>query len=263
MFKIQRVKQALRGRLLASVVALGISSVGAAPAQAANAIDLMREANAVMTHYQTIIADVDLTIESTGQQFRNRALRLMTRQDAERRQMIAVFRAPESVKDAGFATDVDLQSNTRKSWVYFPAVGQVRALKSSNQNDSFFGSDFSYSDIAGRSVTQDRHRLIEEDAQFYTVESTPKGLTPAYSRLITKISKADMTIQSVLSFDLKYKPLKRMTHERFEDFKGVPVVSYSIMENLQTGTRTLLNRANLQVDVILLEDDFGPDALTN
>ena len=127
----------------------------------------------------------------------------------------------------------------------------------------FSASDFSYSDIAGRSVTQDRHRLIEEDAQFYTVESTPKGLTPAYSRLITKISKADMTIQSVLFFDLKYKPLKRMTHERFEDFKGVPVVSYSIMENLQTGTRTLLNRANLQVDVILLEDDFGPEALTN
>ena len=180
-----------------------LSSLGSA-AKAANAIDLMREANAVMTHYQTIIADVDLTIEAGGQT-RERAMRLMTRQDEARRQIIATFLAPEAIKDAGFATDVNLQNNERKSWVYFPAIGEVKALKSSNQNESFFGSDFSYSDISGRSVTQDRHRLVEEDAEFYTVESTPKGLTPAYSRLVTKIRKADMTIRSVLFFDLKYR----------------------------------------------------------
>lgn len=233
-----------------------------AQAQAANAIDLMRESNAVMTHYPTILADVDLSIESNGQS-RDRALRLMTRQDDARRQMIAAFLAPEAIKDAGFATDVDLKTNRRKSWVYLPAIGEARAVSSSKQNDSFFGSDFSYNDIAGRAVTQDRHRLVEEDTQSYTVESTPKGMSPAYSRLITKISKADMTVQSVLFYDLKYKPLKRLTHERYEAFNSVPVVAYSVMENLQTGSRTRLNRTNLQVDLILLEDDFGPEALTN
>lgn len=249
-------------RSLNFICAMMVFSAIYAPVQAANAIDLMRESNAVMTHYQTILADVELSIESNGQS-RDRVLRLMTRQDEKRRQMIAAFLAPEAIKDAGFATDVDLKTNARKSWLYLPAIGEARAVSSSKQNDSFFGSDFSYNDIAGRAVTQDRHRLIEEDAQSYTVESTPKGMAPAYSRLVTKISKADMTVQSVLFYDLKYKPLKLLTHERYEAFKGVPVVAYSVMENLQNGSRTRLNRTNLQVDLILLEDDFGPEALTN
>ena len=243
-------------------IGLGLFMLAGPAAAQQNALKLMRDANAVMAHYQTLIADVGFSIENDGQT-RQRTLRLMTRQDDERRQIMATFRAPESVKDAGFSTEVELATNKRKSWVYFPAIGTVRALQSRNQHDSFFGSDFSYSDIAGRAVSQDRHRFVEEDDLFYTVESTPTGIDTAYARLITKIRKTDMTIQSVLYFDKMSKPLKRMTHERFEDFGGIPVVAYSVMENLQTGTRTVLNRANLQVGLILLEDDFGPDALKN
>lgn len=246
-------------RVMLTIAVLGLG--GPATAQE-NATQLMRKANAVMTHYQTLIANVDLSIESDGQT-RQRSLRLMTRQDDERRQIMATFLAPEAVKDAGFSTEVDLTNNKRKSWVYFPAIGTVRALQSRNQHDSFFGSDFSYSDIAGRAVIQDRHRFVEEDDVFYTIESTPTGIDTAYARLVTKIRKADMTVHSVLYFDKQSKPLKKMTHEQFADFGGVPVVSYSVMENLQTGSRTLLNRANLQVGLILLEEDFGPEALTN
>ena len=43
----------------------------------------------------------------------------------------------------------------------------------------------------------------------------------------------------------------------------MPVIALSAMENLQNGSRTELDRGDVQVDVILLDDDFGPDALSN
>ena len=36
------------------------------------------------------------------------------------------------------------------------------------------GSDFSVSDIAGRRVNQDQHKLIREDTKYYYIESIPK-----------------------------------------------------------------------------------------
>ena len=47
----------------------------------------------------------------------------------------------------------------------------------------------------------------------------------------------------------------------FQEFEEIPVIALSVMENLQTGSRTELDRGDVQVDVVLLEDDFGPSAL--
>ena len=86
--------------------------------------------------------------------------------------------------------------------MFLPAVGLVRKLAANRQAGSFFGSDFSYADIVGRSFEQDTHRYVGEDETSYTVESTPKDKTDPYSKLV-EISKDDMTVREVTFFDRK------------------------------------------------------------
>lgn len=226
-----------------------------------NGEELMRQSHAVMTHFDSFIADVALEIEAKGK-IRQRSLQLMMRQSEAQRQLNAEFTAPAEVRNAGFTSRVNLIDGTAESWVYLPAVGKARKLDGANQSSSFFGSDFSYADISGRSLNKDSHRFVSEDSESYVVESIPKDAGDSYGRLVSRIAKEDMTIRSVTFYDRKGNELKRLDNLGFDVFDDVPVVSYSEMTNLKTGSVTRLTRGNLQVGVYLMDDDFGLGALS-
>ena len=231
------------------------------PAQAQQtADDVMSRVHQVLDHFPSVVAEVDMRLITNGSE-RARQLRLMTQVEGDRKQIIATFRAPSDVADVGYATDIDMKTGNQESWVYFPSIGKVTPIKSANQSDSFFGSDFSYGDIAGRRVGQDSYELVDESATYFIVAATPKAPDAAYSRLMYQIAKSNFTVRSILYFDRQGRELKRLSNLGFQEFEGVPVIALSIMENLQNGSRTELDRGDVQVDVVLLEDDFGPEAL--
>ena len=235
--------------------------IAVSPVQAQQTADeIMANVHQILDHFPSVVAEVDMRV-ITDKGERARQLRLMTKVEDERKQIIAAFRAPKDVADVGYATNIDMRSGAQKSWVYFPSVGKVRPIKSAGQADSFFGSDFSYSDIAGRRVGQDSYELASETAEYFVVAATPKGNDAAYSKLMYQIAKSNFTVRSILYFDKQGRELKRLSNVAFQEFEGVPVIALSAMENLQTGSRTELDRGDVQVDVILLDDDFGPEAL--
>lgn len=246
--------------VLALVAAIGFAPVSTASAQDVDAI--MRDAHKILDHFPSLVAEVDMLIEAKGKE-RQRALRLLTKQQGDRKQIIATFRAPEAIKGAGYASDMNMVTGTQKSFVYFPSVGKPRAIKAKGQNDSFFGSDFSYSDIAGRRVGQDSYELAGESDAYFIIAATPKDKADPYSKLLYQIAKSNKTVRSILFFDKNGRELKRLSNLGFQEFEGVPVIALSLMENLQTGGKTTLDRGDVQVDVILLDDDFGPAALVN
>lgn len=239
-------------------VIVGFTALGNAQAQDAGAI--MDKAVAVMGHFETAVAEVNL-LTGKGDKKRQRLLRLVSKEEDGRRQLIATFRAPASVKGVGFSSVHDASDNSRQSWVYLPSIGTVRELKGAQQHDSFFGSDFSYSDLMGRDAALDTHELVSEDNQHYIIDSTPKDKNDVYGKLKYKVNKNDMTIREVTFFDKRGGKLKRLSNVVFEDVDGVPVVLNSEMKNLKNGSMTLLERTSMQVGVVLYDDDFGPEAL--
>lgn len=244
------------GFLLAMILMTG-------PALAKQSADeVMQNVHQILDHFPSVVAEIDMRV-TTQKGERARQLRLMTKQEDNRKQIIATFRAPSEVKGVGYATDMNMQSGKQESWVYFPSVGKVRQIKAANRQDSFFGSDFTYSDIAGRRPGQDSYELAGESADYVIIAATPKGTDAAYSKLMYQIAKSNYTVRSILYFDKQGRELKRLSNLAFQSFEGVPVIALSTMENLQTGSRTELDRGDVQVDVILLEDDFGPEALVN
>lgn len=229
-------------------------------AQAQTGEEIMREVNAVMGHFPSAVAEVNLTTGKDNRK-RERVLRLVSKQGDGRRQLIATFREPAAVRGVGFSTELDIASDERQSWVYLPSLGGVRELKGNQQHESFFGSDFSYSDLMGRDAEQDTHKLVSQDGDFYAITSTPKSKKDLYSKLDYKIAKSDNTIHEITFYDRKGAALKRLTNIDFEKVDGVPVLLKSEMKNLKSGSVTLLDRTSIQVAVELFDYDFGPEAL--
>lgn len=221
--------------------------------------EIMRDAYALMNHFPTVMAEIDLKVESKGKS-RERQLVLKTKHSDANTKIIAKFTAPDSARGVGYASLIP-DSGAPESWIYLPSLGSLRKLKGNDANDSFFGSDFSYNDIAGRSLDQDTHRIVNEDERNVYIESRPKDKDDNYARFISVIRKSNKTIRSVTFFDKRDRELKRLSNKGFQSFDGLPVIAYSVMENLQTGSVTHLDRGVLHINAELPDSDFGPDAL--
>ena len=251
--KMSSIRTTLFGIFAVALIALS-------PAHAQTGEEIMQEANAVMGYFPAAVAEVNLTT-GKGNKKRERLLRLVSKQGDGRRQLIATFREPASVRGVGFSTELEIATDERQSWVYLPSLGRVRELRGGQQHESFFGSDFSYSDLMGRDAQQDTHKLVSQDAVFYNITSTPKSKNDAYSKLEYKVAKKDNTIREITFYNKKGKALKRLTNIDFETVDGVPVLLNSVMENLKSGSVTTLSRTSIQVAVELFDYDFGPEAL--
>ena len=100
------------------------------------------------------------------------------RADPEAYKVLVVFKSPPDLKNVGFLIHAHTFAN-RDLWAYFPEYKRVRRIPTSSQDDSFFGSDFSYDDFGGPPNLDDyRFSIIKEDEvdgkPCYVVEVTPK-----------------------------------------------------------------------------------------
>ena len=120
------------------------------------------------------------------------------------------------------------------------------------------GSDFTYSDIAGRKLNQDDHNLIKESDQYYFLESVPKKIESSiYSKIRYVISKQYRVIMKAIFYDLDGEKLKTLTNSSIAQVNEVNVVMNSEMENHQTKGRTLLVVQTIDVGVELKDDLFS------
>ena len=97
-----------------------------------------------------------------------------TKFKSDREDSLIKFFRPKNVKGTSLLTNSDKNNDTKSQWIYLPAFKSVKRLSSSDKNKSFMGSDFTYSDIAGRKLSQDNHTLIKTTDRFYYIESIRK-----------------------------------------------------------------------------------------
>ena len=117
------------------------------------------------------------------------------------------------------------------------------------------GSDFTYSDIAGRKLNQDSHKLIKETEMYYFIESQPKDLEIAvYSKIRYVISRKLNVVIKAIFYDLEGQKLKTLENSQVSKISDVNVVMGSVMENHQTLGKTLLNVQSMKVGEKINDD---------
>ena len=176
--------------------------------------------------------------------------------DGFKRSLVKFFK-PANVKGVGLASETNLKTEGKSQWVYLPATKNLKKLSTSEQDGSFMGSDFSYSDIAGRTLDQDTHKVFQQNDKVYVIESAPVNADDAYSKYYTTVDKATNIVRSVSFYDKSGDKLKTLANKKVVKVSGELMVSNSVMTNHKTGGSSTMNRSSINVDVNFSDNDVG------
>jgi hypothetical protein len=176
--------------------------------------------------------------------------------------MLLVMLEPELVKGLGYLL-MERENEDDVAFTYMPTVRRIKKIVGLvDRYASFFGTDFTYSDLGFIDLKGDYRILGEEkyeDKAAYKVEEKiPLKPMAYYSKIITWVAKDSML------------PLKREYYapsgelwkvELFEDVTvvgGVPTAMRRIMKDVQLNTSTELDLQELQYCGTLSDDLFNP-----
>jgi outer membrane lipoprotein-sorting protein len=177
--------------------------------------------------------------------------------------VLVVFNSPSDLKEVGFLIHAHTFAN-RDLWAYFPEYKRVRRIPTTSQDDSFFGSDFSYDDFSGPNNLNDySYKILNEEVvdgkPCFAVEVTPK-IHRKYTRFIAWVAK-DLWVYVKIEY---YQDKDLYRTGSFKDIRiidGIPTPFKLEMENLKTRHRTVLTLESIRYHTTFPDSLFTQRAL--
>ena len=167
--------------------------------------------------------------------------------------MLMFFKSPKRDKGVGFLK-IETDDNDKIS-LFIPKLKKIRRISSSNQSDSFMGSDLSFEDMLSRNLDDFEYNIISNTDDLYILESIYKDDDSEYSRHISWISKDDLLITKEESYDTANELLKEKLFKQIE-LNGYHLISEIDVTNVQDQHRTILTINTLEVDGDINDDTF-------
>lgn len=171
------------------------------------------------------------------------------------------FVAPANVAGTAFLM-LERSGKSAEQYVYLSGLKRTRRIVGREQESSFMGSDFSYSDMQGVYENHAKSERLADDhvgtTPTFVVNTTiDKGAPVPYSKIVTWVRKSDYVAIRTRFYDRAGKPLKTLYVRKIDTLEGKPVVVQARMENQQTGHST-----DLYVNGIERKDDLPAVAFT-
>jgi len=238
-------------------------------AQSLSVDDIVHRANKV-TYYegQDGRAQVEMTITDNQERVRNRRMTILRKDMPEsdaledgayrgKQQFYVYFTRPADVNKMGFLVWKNLDSDDER-WLYLPALDLVKRIAASDKRTSFVGSDFFYEDVSGRDIDEDRHELIETTDNYYVLKNTPNDPSSVefnhYKMYVHKDTFIPVQVEYFDTQGSKYRVAKAL---KVDTIQGHPTVTKASMENLKTGSKTLMEYSDVEYDVGLPDEIFS------
>ena len=128
-------------------------------------------------------------------------------------------------------------------WIYLPALRKTKRIASSSKHDSFFGTEFNYSDLNTRDLNEDTHTFLRtetfQNSECYVVESIPKDKKDAYSKIVVWVDPERWVVLKAEFYNKKGEHLKTELIE-WELIQDIWTATKMIMENHLNGNKTVV-----------------------
>ena len=189
-------------------------------------------------------ARVVMKLINKGGQERVRELTMLRKNVGEsggEQKYFMYFFQPMDVKDMTFMT-YKYPAKDDDRWLFIPAINMVKRIAAQDNRSSFVGSDFTYEDVSGRDIEDDKHVLEREEKigsrDTYLVKSTPRGTGADFGYKLTWVDKANFLPLKEEQYDKKGTLYKLFTADEVAEIQGIPTVVKRSMKNLQSDHRT-------------------------
>lgn len=211
-------------------------------------------------------AKITLQITPKKGQKRVRQFDLLRKEYPGETKLITVFSSPADVRGAAFLV-VDEHSKPDRRSIYLPAIGQVRKLTSSDDRTSFFASDFVYEELTNRDPEKDTHKFVAQQKvgqwECWVVDSKPKDpKSVEFASYRTWIWKDDPIYIRQEFYDKDGKVIRRGTMVKLAKVQGIWTGIQGKVENLKTGSTTLMEIANPKYNTGIADERFTEEQLS-
>lgn len=259
-------------RSLKFVATLGLALTANSFATAADltsADDIINHAN-FMSYYQGKDgqAKVTMTIIDSQNRERVRKLTILRRDEPDTddltgndyrgdQKFYVYFHRPADVSKMVFMVWKHVGPDDDR-WLYLPALDLVKRIAASDRRTSFVGSDFLYEDVSGRLLEDDAHELLETSDQYYKMKHTPKDPSSVeFSYFETYVHKQTFLPVQATYYGKGGEKIRIITVNGVENIQGHPTVTKSTAENLQTGSKTVMEYTSVKYDTGLPANIFS------
>ena len=234
----------------------------AASLNAQTGYDIMKKADEV-PEPKTSSSTATLTIHSKKGSDRIREVIMKSKDFGDVEKSVIVFTTPKDVSGTGYLMfDYTDESKDSDNWLYMPAMKKTRRIASSGSESegSFMGTDFTYQDMGDRSLSKYDYNLLGEEAvdgvTCYKVECISKTHTEKDPRYISYIGKEDYILRKCEFYDRQNQLHRILTCTDFTTIKGFTTAQKMKMENVQSGTWSLIETKNIQYDEEEIDDSL-------
>src|SRR5690554_6017514 len=185
-----RPKPQRRTALLAVLLA---ALLGFASAQQYQTAQEVTDAMEALAAPSTSVATMTMTITSASGHALTREMQLWSANEGK--SQLIKFLNPADIRGSGFLSVEE--AGTAQTLIYLPALGRTRRVAGGQEQDAFFGSDFSYEEISSMSgdFTDDfDSELLEiRDGPVYVMEATASaGADSSYDRLVYEVPESTL-----------------------------------------------------------------------
>jgi hypothetical protein len=175
------------------------------------------------------------------------------------------FMSPNDIKGTGLLVWEHPAAEDER-FLYLPALGRVRRIAATEQQDSFVGSDLSYEDIGGRDVEEYTYTFLQQDASWvapdgrahpaWMLESRARDQQAPYPRIVSLVRKDNFVVMVADLYNRRDEREKRLDVRRLERIDGIWTPMEIVMVNGVQRTRTELIVNAVRYNTGLSEADF-------
>lgn len=199
-------------------------------------------------------------------------MRLFDRQDRARERALTVLSKKSAAGDKSltrFTYPADINGTAFLVWehpgaederfLFLPALARVRRIASSEAQESFVGSDFTYEDIGGREFDDYTYTLLDDTAgngAAYTLESRAKNPNARFPRIVSTVRKDNFIVTHAEIYNRRGEITKIYDAGRVEKVGKYWTVMAMTMKDLGQKTRTELTVEKVEYDIGLADDVF-------
>lgn len=188
----------------------------------------------------------------------------------DRSRTIVFFEAPPDVKGVGFLQWASPHEKDEQ-WLYVPELKRVRQISGGAKRESFVGTDFSFNDLAIISqitdwTEADAHATLARDETVdgrlcHIIEFTPGTKDFGYGKIVIWVRADDMVIVKYSMHDTAGRQEKLLTLGDIRQVGKIPTPFTMEMKNIESGSHTIVDFAEIKYDTKLGDDMFTQRAL--
>ncbi len=205
-------------------------------------------------------AKVNMTITDDGGKTRTREFVILRRNEKPGgdQKFYVYFTAPADVYKMAYLVHKKVgEGQEDDRWLYLPAMSLVRRIAPGDKRTSFVGSDFVYEDVSGRSITADKHELIETTDEHYIIKNTPKKPDDVeFSYYNVWIDKKTFLPRKAEYYDKNGKKYRIVEALEVKEIQGHPTVMKSKVSDLKSGGHTINEFSDVKYDIGLKDRIF-------